>query len=270
VKILYKNNIKPCLLPDNFDFKNKIPDWVNTAYDNNINSQALFKILGANKTYVADISEYESPDIIIDLNYEIQDETLFNRFNTIIDVGTLEHIFDINIALTNLIRMLKVNGRIFLSLPASNSIDHGFYSFSPTLFFDFFKINGFSEFSCYLREGSPIVYEKKSKIYEYSFVGNELPLISKTGIEVIFHAKKLNAVDQIKKPIQNIYQSKIGWVKADILSNSFEKKTSLRNSKMFISIIKFYGGKYFPSIFEIIKKFYIIKKRKNIKLIGKF
>lgn len=259
-------------MPKNFDVRNKIPDWKNTPYNQNINAQALLKIFGGKNVSVADISSYESPDFILDLNDLIVDPNLLNRFDVIVDVGTLEHIFDINVALSNIVRMLKVGGRLILVVPASNAIDHGFYSFSPTLFFDYFSDNGFSNFSCYLREGSSIVYEKKSKLYEYLNVGNELPIISKSSIEVSFSAIKFEAVDVLKKPLQTTYKLKSGWgidpsKESNLISNPNQDKGIIF---LFLQKLKFYGGKFFPSFLEIIRLMYMRLKSRNIKYIGKF
>jgi hypothetical protein len=168
--------------------------------------------------------------------------------------------------------MLKVGGRLIIMVPASNSIDHGFYSFSPTLFFDYFADNGFSNFSCYLREGSSIVYEKKSKLYEYLNVGNELPIISKSSIEVSFSAIKSQAVDVLKKPHQSTYKLKSGWKSGSTTgSNSFFKSNEEKgNFFLILQKLKFYGGKFFPSFLEIIRLMYMRTKSRNIKYIGKF
>ena len=61
----------------------------------------------------------------------------------IIDGGTMEHIFHIPNVLNNIYRMLRVGGRIIHISPSSNYVDHGFYSFSPTLFYDFYQTNKF-------------------------------------------------------------------------------------------------------------------------------
>ena len=74
--------------------------------------------------------------------------------------------------------MLKKGGHLLIAVPCSNMIDHGFYSFSPTLFYDYFSCNHFKILGSYLRESSPFMYEYKSKIYEYKELGLEIPFIS--------------------------------------------------------------------------------------------
>ena len=161
--IFISHGLKLKSLKEGFDTKNKIPFWVGTPREKFTNAHAILTLLGAERVFVTDISDYENPDYLIDLNYDIS-EKYYERFDVILDVGTLEHIFDIPVALSNLIKMLKKGGRIILILPSSGGIDHGFYSFSPTLFFDFFTANGFSNFGCHLIEGSNFNYMKKSKI----------------------------------------------------------------------------------------------------------
>ena len=68
---------------------------------------------------------------------------LCNRFDYIIDGGTVEHIFDIAQVMKNVTKMLKVGGRVFHIDAIAGQADHGFYSFSPTFFLDYYKGNGF-------------------------------------------------------------------------------------------------------------------------------
>jgi SAM-dependent methyltransferase len=267
LKILKRNHLKPQELPKNFDTKNKIPDWRNTPYDKNINAQTLFKLLGADNTLVADVSSYENPDFILDLNNLIEEPSLLGRFDTIVDVGTIEHVFDVNCALSNIVNMLKVGGRVMIIVPASNAIDHGFYSYSPTLFFDYFSENGFSDFSCYLRESSFLVHEKKSKLYEYMNVGLELPITSKSTIEVAFCAKKIESIYPLKKPFQRVYKTQERWFNNSLVEPvaSFNKNSTSIKATGFSQTFKFYGGNYFPFILEIIQKIKVAVKNRNIR-----
>lgn len=146
----------------NFDIKNKIPAWQRTRYENYINCQTVLTLLGAKRVYAADVSNYEKPDIIMDLNIPV-DNKYHNKFDVILDIGTLEHIFNIPQALENITLMCKSGGTIILGAPASNAINHGFYQICPTLYYDYFKINGFENFSCFILEGSNLNYEKKGK-----------------------------------------------------------------------------------------------------------
>src|SRR5262249_30321510 len=103
-----------------------------------ISGQTLFKSLGFESVHSLDYSDFEGAGIIHALNSSELPKELYERFDVIIDHGTIEHVFHIPNALLNLFRMLKIGGRLIHSSPTSNLVDHGFYMFSPTLFYDFY------------------------------------------------------------------------------------------------------------------------------------
>lgn len=106
-----------------------------------ISDSSYFRLMGFSDHKVLDVTDYEDADYICDLNGKIP-EGLIDRFDTIIDAGTLEHVFDLPRTLKNIFSMLRIGGRIIhIGSPASNGIDHGFYSFSPTLFHDYYTAN---------------------------------------------------------------------------------------------------------------------------------
>ena len=106
-----------------------------------MSGKTLFKSLGFQTIQALDVSEFEGAEIIHDLNNPELPRNLHERFDVIIDHGTLEHVFHIPNALNNLFRMLKVGGRLIHASPTSNLVDHGFYMFSPTFFYDFYLTN---------------------------------------------------------------------------------------------------------------------------------
>lgn len=97
-------------------------------------SDPLFKLLGAHEVESIDRSKYEGASIIHDLNEPVPRE-LHERFDLVVDGGTLEHIFNIPVALKNYMHMVRVGGRLILALPANNQFGHGFYQFSAELFY---------------------------------------------------------------------------------------------------------------------------------------
>jgi SAM-dependent methyltransferase len=106
-----------------------------------ISGQTLFKSMGFETIHSLDFSDFEGAGIIHDLNDPDLPQELHQRFDVIIDHGTIEHVFHIPNALNNLFRMLKTGGRLIHSSPTSNLVDHGFYMFSPTFFYDFYMTN---------------------------------------------------------------------------------------------------------------------------------
>jgi len=108
-----------------------------------ISNQTFYGALGFTDCQALDATDYEGADIIADLNVPIP-EQFHNQFDVIVDWGTLEHVFHLPQALDNLFKMLRIGGRIIHFDAASNSVDHGFYMYSPTLFWDFYECNGFN------------------------------------------------------------------------------------------------------------------------------
>jgi len=96
--------------------------------------EVLARCLGAQKVVACDISDYEGAGIIHDMNQPIKVEDE-ERFDTVIDGGTLEHVFNFPIAIANAMRLTKVGGNLILFAPANNNFGHGFYQFSPELFY---------------------------------------------------------------------------------------------------------------------------------------
>jgi hypothetical protein len=72
--------------------------------------------------------------MVHDLNLPVSEE-LHERFDTIIDGGTLEHVFNFPQAIKSAMEMLAARGRLFIIAPGNNYFGHGFYQFSPELFY---------------------------------------------------------------------------------------------------------------------------------------
>ncbi|HZR26873.1 MAG TPA: hypothetical protein VFA59_24980 [Vicinamibacterales bacterium] len=91
-----------------------------------------------------DHSTYEGATIAHDLNQPLPGSR-HEQYDAVIDSGTLEHVFNVPVALASYMQLLKRGGSLFLSTPANNMCGHGFYQFSPELFFRVFsRANGFA------------------------------------------------------------------------------------------------------------------------------
>jgi hypothetical protein len=102
----------------------------------------LFRRLGAQQIEFLDISPYEGATILHDMSLPVPD-SLHGRFDVVLDAGTLEHIFNFPTSISNCVRMLSEGGVFLGATPANNWCGHGFYQFSPDLFYRFFsKQNG--------------------------------------------------------------------------------------------------------------------------------
>ncbi len=80
-----------------------------------------------------DASDFEGATVVHDMNRPIAAEW-HGRFDAVIEMGSLEHIFHFPNAIENLMRMTAVGGRLFIVTPANNHFGHGFYQFGTDLF----------------------------------------------------------------------------------------------------------------------------------------
>src|SRR5688572_7074261 len=97
----------------------------------------LTRILKATEVESLDASSYEGATHIHNLNLPLP-ENLRGRYDTILEAGSLEHIFNFPAAIQNLMQAVKVGGAIFIQTPANNYFGHGFYQFSPEVFYRVF------------------------------------------------------------------------------------------------------------------------------------
>lgn len=106
-------------------------------------AEPFLEKLGANEIVSFDASDYENASVSHDFNQPIPAE-FHNRFSVVLDGGTLEHVFNFPTAIKNCMQMLKVGGHFLSIAPTNNYTGHGFYQFSPELFYRVFTPeNGF-------------------------------------------------------------------------------------------------------------------------------
>jgi hypothetical protein len=105
--------------------------------------ESLLRRLGAEIVESTDASSYEGASILHDMNLPVEPH-LHQRFTAVIDSGTLEHVFNFPQAIRNCMEMLSLGGHYLAITPANNFLGHGFYQFSPELYFRVFsQENGF-------------------------------------------------------------------------------------------------------------------------------
>lgn len=115
----------------------------------------LLRTLGATETAAMDFSDYEGAEFIQDLNQPIP-AGWKSRFDFIFDGGTLEHVFNFPRAIQNCMEMLQTGGRFITHTIANNWFGHGFYQFSPELFYRVFsEENGFEVERMIVHEAIP-------------------------------------------------------------------------------------------------------------------
>lgn len=81
-------------------------------------------------------------DYDFDMNEPISDDHV-ERYQTLMDIGSIEHVFDTRQCMENSMRMVKVGGRYFIHTPVNGYLYHGLHVFNPRMIIDAFKLNNF-------------------------------------------------------------------------------------------------------------------------------
>jgi len=119
----------------------KIKTWHNCGHLPCIyETHGLWENLGISTTTI-DIVVNRGDEIIVDLNFPLK-EDLVEKFDFVIDPGTLEHCFNVGQAFVNICSSLRQGGLV-LQVSPLNIYNHGFWSFNPTIYGDFCEDNGF-------------------------------------------------------------------------------------------------------------------------------
>ena len=96
--------------------------------------EPLLRLLGADDAHSLDGSDYERPTLVHDLNEPVPDDW-HGRYSLVWDGGTLEHVFNFPVAIRNAMQLTEVGGHFMGMTPANNWMGHGFFQFSPELWF---------------------------------------------------------------------------------------------------------------------------------------
>jgi len=96
-----------------------------------------------------DYSDYEGASHVADMNKPLN--VGLSSYDTVIDFGSLEHVYNAPQALRNVSAMCRDGGQILHMVPGNNFCGHGFWQFSPELFFSLYcESNGYSETRVFL------------------------------------------------------------------------------------------------------------------------
>jgi len=202
-------------------------------FDNRSYADSLLKeYLDIKKLNIVDYSDYEGANISLDLNYPIK-KIFYNKYDVLIDGGSIEHIFNFPVAIKNYMNLIKVNGEIFIFTNANNHCGHGFYQFSPELFYRVFnKSNGFKIKSVILLEHPYPGAELSEKHICYKVndpetIGRRALIVNKSPLGILVNAIKTKEVKIFEmQPLQSDYKNT--WVKNKKIKK--EKMNSIFNT----------------------------------------
>jgi len=77
-----------------------------------------------------------------DMNHPVPEHE-HERYQTVYDVGTIEHVFDTRQCLESCMRMTKVGGHYFIHTPVKGYFEHGLHTFDPRVMIRALQMNSF-------------------------------------------------------------------------------------------------------------------------------
>jgi hypothetical protein len=208
-------------------------------------SEPFLRALGATQAYSMDASDFEGAEFVHDLNTPVP-AALRNRFDTVFDGGTLEHVFNFPVALRNCMEMLRIGGRFFMHTCANNLCGHGFYQFSPELFYRTFSAeNGFEVERVVLHRIGP--YNRWYEVPDPNSIQSRIELLTLTPIQMMVQAKKVAQVEVFSKPPhQSDYT--VLWQKSAGIAGASESREK-RLQKSFPGLARFLNVARYAYIF---------------------
>lgn len=187
---------------------------------NNGYCEPFLELLGAIKVDSMDVSDYEKATLLHDLNAPIADQYK-NTYQTVIDSGTLEHVFNFPIAIKSCMELIRAGGHYIGITPCNNFFGHGFYQFSPELYYRVFsKENGFEVRNMYffIDDRATSFYEVKdpAEVKERVILNNAYPAF------LFVVARKISMQPVFKTTPQQSDYENIIWKKQK-MSKKLEK-----------------------------------------------
>lgn len=209
----------PFNIPENIRFSQSMAvKKINKEAENYIHAETFFEFMNIPKEEYYDIDKFnfDKPVILHDLEKPVG-ESYHNFFEFVLDTGTAEHIFDVRAVMENIIRVTKIGGYILQILPAHNYINHGFYQFSPTFFYDFYSQNGFEIVESHIIEIRGYIHRFHKYIQERDYVG--ISFKPSNRLLNCFLVRKKCYVEKLLSPDQ-YYYSKLS-LDPDSVANDF-------------------------------------------------
>lgn len=169
--------------------------------------EPLLEYLGAKEVVSFDYSDYEKSTHKHNLNVPIPEE-FKSGYTAVIEGGTLEHVFNFPVAVKNCMQMVKVGGHFLGATPSNSYMGHGFYQFSPELFFRVFgPENGFRIEHMFLVEGR--ASKRWLSVPDPQVVHHRVGMRSSTQTLLLIRALRVSECDIFSTtPLQSDYVSR--------------------------------------------------------------
>jgi SAM-dependent methyltransferase len=116
-----------------------------------IDAELFYKSLGFTRYQCIDAEGHRHHALAFDLNKDIAQEYGFvDRFDLVANFGTTGHVFDQCRVFQNIHSVCAPNGIMIHEVPFQKRLNHGFYNYHPTFFYDLAGANHYDLLGIYL------------------------------------------------------------------------------------------------------------------------
>lgn len=205
----------------------------------------LLKHFGAKSVTSIDFSDFEGASIIHDMNVPIN---IKRKFDTVLDFGTSEHIFNVKTVYENIKLLCKQGGVIIHLVPANNFCGHGFYQFSPMFYKSVYAVDhGYDIKSMYLSRMST---DKDWFKVSFANINDRFVFYNNYPTTLMLTVSKISSKSRSERIQQPDYENRWLGKKSGVNLNN---NHLLRKLKIFLIKIKL--EKFFKFLEQIYKLF---------------
>ncbi|MGX5818850.1 methyltransferase domain-containing protein [Chitinophaga lutea] len=186
-------------------------------------TEPLLRFMGAETVHSMDASDYEHATHVHDMNQPIP-ASLHNQYDLVIDSGTFEHIFNFPVVIANAMKMVKPGGHLITVTPTNNFLGHGFYQFSPELFYRILsEENGFEVEDMFFNVARP--FTPWYAVADPKKVRSRVILENSEPAYLLVSARKKADVPLFSKTPQQSDYEFISWTGEEQVQKLMEVKT---------------------------------------------
>lgn len=141
----------------------------------------------------------------LDLNHEI---SLSQKFDISINFGTGEHVFNVYQFFKTIHDYTKSGGIMLHTMPFLGWMDHGFFNFQPTLYWDLAESNGYDVLAfLFIDKKKFIHFENRQAVTRYLMALQLEPKkCSVVSANIYVAMRKTKEVSDFQIPMQNFFQ----------------------------------------------------------------
>lgn len=168
-------------------------------------AEEFLRYLGAEKIDSLDYSAYEGANILQDMNLPLPQQ-LKGKYSLVLESGSMEHIFNFPQSIANCMEMVEEGGHLLIITPVNNIMGHGFYQFSPEVFYRILnESNGFIIEQMLIFEYSP--EEKWYQVEDPKKVRCRVELMNSSATYLCLRARRIKAQPLFTRfPYQSDYE----------------------------------------------------------------